>query len=258
MKQSLIPGLVMMFFVSGCVVIHSPYTKGENDLIEKGILGEDLEYYKQNYMMSDKNEAFYGSMSIQAGKRITNVYDEKINKIKNGNMPTFEKLYHVKDAVYFHLDKYSEIWSTSISFSCRMMNPQQKVWKPTSETVNDSWLISELRKTPLTFARPAVSGASPNIDFVTALEIAHTEFTRVGVFARLDAAESLIIEDLKEIDRKKYAKTIDLYGVLSQMIALAKYRRGSLETFNANINLLMGDFDRTLALARLEYQSNGS
>ena len=120
----------------------------------------------------------------------------------------------LKKVLILHLGKYSNVWSEAIEGHAR--------YKTTT------------------------------VDFSTALFLTKKEYSRIGLFSKVDTIKDGIKTELGNFDKRSYHKTYELYGVTSQLIALIEEPKGSLMTFNSRVNQLDSNFSNSLALAELE------
>lgn len=87
-------------------------------------------------------------------------------------------------------------------------------------------------------------------NFSLQLPVYHRECERVGVFAELSSLQeriAILIRNAKRHDQN----IIKAYGILSQLIGLAKTPNGALVGFNHMVSSLEGEFARKMAIAKL-------
>ena len=173
-----------------------------------------VDYFFKTYEGSDI-EARWGAKAILDGETLKTLYDSSIKSFSDTTNQILSCIESTQKFINMHLSYYSVIWSDAIS-----------------------------RDAKYEFS---------NVDFREALRISKVEFKRIGVFEKLDNIKSLIQEKVLVYDKNEYVNTYKAYGLISQLISMAKDPSGSLLTFNRTTNRVDLELTKILSLAKLEH-----
>jgi len=91
------------------------------------------------------------------------------------------------------------------------------------------------------------------VDFSTALFIVKDEFRRVGVYTKLEELKDSLKTKVMKLDKNNFPYTLELYGVINQLIKQCEDPTGSLTSFNSTVNTLNMEISKILPLAELEH-----
>ena len=90
------------------------------------------------------------------------------------------------------------------------------------------------------------------VDFSTALSIVDSEYRRVGVFTKLEELKDSLKAKVMQLDKNNFPYTLQIYGIINQLITLCENPIGSLTTFNSTVNTLKMEISKIFSLAELE------
>lgn len=220
MKKATIVVVMMALLLSACAPIAPMVPISEryaNELAGNQLLAKHAAYFRSEYSSTTKDEAFWAYRAILEGELLAVQYDlalKTLNKEKD-DKSIISDLKMVKQVLISQLANYSEVWSAAIHEHVR--------YKYSS------------------------------VDFSTALYITKKEYSRIGIFSKVNTIKEKLKGNISNLDKQKYQKTYELYAIVSQLIDLSEEPKGSLMTFNSTVNSLNTDFSKTLAIAELEF-----
>jgi len=175
-------------------------------------------YYLQAYGTTQKDEYLYGYTAIKIGVTFNNdIQGAAVGESISTASELVSDMKLTKELLSKLLMYYYHMWSTSI----------------------DNHTRHEYR----------------SVDFNEAFKIIHNEFSRIGIYQDLDKMQDRYKSLVSKLDSSKYQKTLDLYGILSEMISLAKSPKGSLLSYGKKVDDLRVDFDRVASMAEIEVES---
>jgi hypothetical protein len=217
MKNVAVVSFLLILLVSACAPMVPRGERYANELAGNQLLAKHSDYFKGQYAGTTRDEAYWAYRAILEGELLAVQYDlalKAMNK-EERSKAIVSNMKLTKDALLAHLANYSSVWSKAI--------------------------------------HDHVHYKYSSVDFSTALGITKKEYTRIGIFSKIDLIKGQIKSNISAYDKQKYPKTYELYAVLSQLMDLAEEPKGSSMTFNSTVNSLNSDFSKTLALAELEF-----
>jgi|TARA_B100002003_G_C14024173_1_gene493854 hypothetical protein len=207
--------ILCLFIYTSCAPQTQKNVLYSQKLSENETLAQYADEFLKKYEGTKRDEASTAYLALLQGNYLISSYDLNILQLKQDDSNNIiPHVESITNNLSKHLSNYSKTWGESITYNIQY---------------------------PYAF-----------VDFSTALSIVDSEYRRVGVFTKLEELKDSLKAKVMQLDKNNFPYTLQIYGIINQLITLCENPIGSLTTFNSTVNTLKMEISKIFSLAELE------